>query len=112
MGSAGGRAAQWRAAVLKCLTAVVLATGAYVFYAHRVTMLDQVEDIVAGPRGADGTRSGGARAGPAPGRQERRSGNVRPRPPRPVPALDRRAAPQRRPRPCAPGAGKGPRGAR
>ena len=61
MGSAGGRAAQWRAAVLKCLTAVVLATGAYVFYAHRVTMLDQVEDIVAGPRGADGTRSGGAR---------------------------------------------------
>ena len=32
MGSAGGRAAQWRAAVLKCLTAVVLATGAYVFY--------------------------------------------------------------------------------
>jgi tetratricopeptide (TPR) repeat protein len=61
MGSTGGRAAQWRAAVLKCVTAVALATGAYVAYAHRVTMRDQVEDIVAGPRGSDGTRSGGAR---------------------------------------------------
>jgi len=61
MGSEGGRAARWRAAVLKCLTAVALATGAYVAYAHRVTIHDRVEDIVAGERAPDGTRSGGAR---------------------------------------------------
>src|SRR5438067_1246604 len=61
MGSEGGRAARWRAAVLKCLTAVALATGAYVAYAHRVTIHDRVEDIVAGERGPDGVRSGGAR---------------------------------------------------
>src|SRR5256885_10526472 len=61
MSSAGGRAAQWRVAVVKCVTAVVLATGVYLVYAQRVTMRDQVEDIVAGPRGLDGTRSGGAR---------------------------------------------------
>src|SRR5712675_1266734 len=61
MGSVGGRAAQWRAAVLKSITAVALAGGAYLAYAQRVSMHDQVEDIVAGPRGPDGSRSGGAR---------------------------------------------------
>jgi len=61
MGSEGGRSAQLRAAVLKCVTAVALAAAAYLAYAHRVTVRDQVEDIVAGPRAADGTRAGGAR---------------------------------------------------
>ena len=47
--------------MLKCATAVALAAGAYLAYAHRVTVRDQVEEIVAGPRAPDGTRSGGAR---------------------------------------------------
>jgi tetratricopeptide (TPR) repeat protein len=47
--------------VLKSVTAVALAAGAYLAYAQRVTMHDQVEDIVAGARGPDGSRSGGAR---------------------------------------------------
>jgi tetratricopeptide (TPR) repeat protein len=62
MSSHGGRAAQWRAAALKCATAVVLAASAYIAYSHRVTMGDRVEDIVSGARGPDGVRSGGARA--------------------------------------------------
>jgi len=61
MGSEGGRSAQFRAAVLKCVTAVALAAAAYLAYAHRVTVRDQVEDIVAGPRAPDGSRAGGAR---------------------------------------------------
>ncbi|MFL5275044.1 MAG: tetratricopeptide repeat protein [Myxococcales bacterium] len=47
--------------MLKCVTAAVLAGGAYFAYAHRVTVQDRVEEILAGPRGNDGLRSGGAR---------------------------------------------------
>jgi tetratricopeptide (TPR) repeat protein len=61
MASVGGRAAQWRAAVLKCVTAAALASGAYLAYAHRVTVQERVDEIVSGPRGPDGLRSGGAR---------------------------------------------------